>query len=134
MRLLIRIIGTAVIGSMIGRLILKRTSNPEGVEKLMVEVMPKVMDKAFEKLAPAKRHKRCWPTSMRRSPGWKRSTARAPRTPTSRGSTRKMGGSGSWVPAPGPEGEEGCVRGRWSYDVTHASGGNGRREVERWLF
>ena len=55
MRLLIRIIGTAVIGSLIGRLILKRTSGPEGVEKLMVEVMPKVMDKAFEKLAPAKR-------------------------------------------------------------------------------
>ena len=55
MRLLIRIIGTAVIGSMVGRLILKRASDPEGVEKLMVEVMPKVMDKAFEKLVPAKR-------------------------------------------------------------------------------
>ena len=55
MGLLIRIIGMAVIGSMIGRLILKRTSGSEGVEKVMVEVVPKVMDKAFEKLAPAKR-------------------------------------------------------------------------------
>ena len=55
MRLLIRIIGMAVIGSMVGRLILKRTSGSDGVEKVMVEVMPKVMDKAFEKLAPARR-------------------------------------------------------------------------------
>ena len=55
MRLLFRIIVTAVIGSMVGRFILKRTSDSDGVEKLMVEVMPKVMDKAFEKLAPAKR-------------------------------------------------------------------------------
>ncbi len=55
MRLLTRIIMTAVIGTVVGRLILRRTSGPEGVEKLMVEVVPKVMDKAFEKLAPAKR-------------------------------------------------------------------------------
>ena len=55
MRLLMRIIGMAVIGSMVGRLILKRTGGPEGVERMMVEVMPKVMDKAFEKLAPEKR-------------------------------------------------------------------------------
>ena len=55
MRLLIRIIGMAVIGSMVGRLILKRSGGPEGVEKAMVEVMPKVMDKAFEKLPPGKR-------------------------------------------------------------------------------
>ena len=55
MRLLIRIIGMAVIGSMVGRLILKRTGGPEGVEQAMVQVMPKVMDKAFEKLAPAMR-------------------------------------------------------------------------------
>ncbi len=55
MRLLIRIIGTAVIGSVVGRLILKRTSGSKGVEKVMVEVIPKVMDKAFGKLAPARR-------------------------------------------------------------------------------
>ena len=55
MRLLTRIIGTAVIGSVVGRLILKRTSGSEGVEKVMVEVMPKVMDKAFGKLSPARR-------------------------------------------------------------------------------
>ena len=55
MRLLIRLIGVAVIGSMVGRLILKRTGGPEGVEQALVEVMPKVMDKAFEKLAPARR-------------------------------------------------------------------------------
>ena len=54
MRLLMRIIMMAVIGSVVGRLILRRTSGPEGVEKLMVEVVPKVLDKAFEKLAPAK--------------------------------------------------------------------------------
>ena len=30
-------------------------SSPEVVEKLMVEVMPKLMDKAFGKLAPARR-------------------------------------------------------------------------------
>ncbi len=51
MRLLIWIIGTAVIGSVVGRLILKRTSGLKGVEK----VMPKVIDKAFGKLAPARR-------------------------------------------------------------------------------
>ena len=50
-----RIIVTAIIGSILGRLILKRTGGPEGVEKMMVEVMPKVMDKAFDQLAPAKR-------------------------------------------------------------------------------
>ena len=55
MRLLIRIIGTALIGSVVGRLILKRTNGPEGVEKVMVEVMPKVMDKAFDKLTPTRR-------------------------------------------------------------------------------
>ena len=55
MRLLIRIIGTAVIGSVVGRLILKCTSGPEGVEKVMVEVMPKVMDKALGKLSPVRR-------------------------------------------------------------------------------
>ena len=55
MRLLIRIIGMAVIGSVVARRILRSTSGPEGVEKVMVEVMPKVMDKAFEKLTPAKR-------------------------------------------------------------------------------
>ncbi len=55
MRLLIRIIGMAVIARVVSRLILKRTSGPEGVEKLMVEVMPRMMDKAFEKLVPAKR-------------------------------------------------------------------------------
>ena len=55
MRLLIRLIGMAVIGSLVGRLILKRTSGPEGVEKMMVEVVPKVMDAAFDKLTPAKR-------------------------------------------------------------------------------
>ena len=46
---------TAVIGSMLGRLLLKRSGGPEGVEKMMVEVMPKVLDKAFGQLAPAKR-------------------------------------------------------------------------------
>ena len=55
MRLLVRIIGTAIIGSIVGRLILKRMSGPDGVEKVMVEVMPQVMDKAFAKLTPAKR-------------------------------------------------------------------------------
>lgn len=50
-----RIIVTAVIGSMLGRLILKRSGGPQGVETMMVEVMPKVMDKAFDQLAPAKR-------------------------------------------------------------------------------
>ncbi len=55
MRLLIRIIGLAVIGSVVRRLILQRTRGPEAVEKLMVEVMPKLLDKAFGKLAPAKR-------------------------------------------------------------------------------
>ena len=55
MRLLIRIIGMAVIGSVVARRILRRTSGPEGVEKVIVEVMPKVMDKVFEKLTPAKR-------------------------------------------------------------------------------
>ena len=55
MRLLIRIIGMAVIARVVGRLVRKRTSGAEGVEKLMADVMPKMMDKAFEKLAPAKR-------------------------------------------------------------------------------
>ena len=55
MRLLIRIIGSAFIGALVVRLILKRTGGPEGVAKLMMEVMPKVMDGAFSKLAPAKR-------------------------------------------------------------------------------
>ena len=55
MRLIIRIIGMAVIAGVVGRLILKRTSGPGSVEKMMVEVMPKVMDQAFGKLAPAKR-------------------------------------------------------------------------------
>ena len=55
MGLLIRLIGMAVIARVVSRLILKRTSGPEGVERLMVEVMPRMMDKAFEKLAPAKR-------------------------------------------------------------------------------
>ena len=55
MRLLIKIIGMAVIARVVGRLILKRTSGPEGVEKMMVEAMPKVMDAAFGKLAPEKR-------------------------------------------------------------------------------
>ena len=45
----------AVIGSVVSRLILQRTRGPEAVEKLMVEVMPKLMDKAFGKLAPARR-------------------------------------------------------------------------------
>ena len=55
MRLLIKIIGVAFVGSLVGRLILKGTSSPEGIEKVLTEVMPKVMDKAFVKLAPAKR-------------------------------------------------------------------------------
>ena len=55
MRLLIKVIGMAVMVRVVGRLILRRSGGPEGVEKMMVEVMPKVMDKAFEKLAPAKR-------------------------------------------------------------------------------
>ena len=55
MRLLMKIIGRAFIAALVLRLILRRTGGPEGVEKMMVEVMPKVMDKAFEKLAPAKR-------------------------------------------------------------------------------
>ena len=53
--MLIRIIGMAVIGSVVRRLILQRTRGPEAVEKLMVEVMPKLMDKAFGKLGPARR-------------------------------------------------------------------------------
>ncbi len=55
MRLLIKIIGRALIGAFVIRLILKRTGGQEGVEKMMVEVMPKVMDKAFEKLPPERR-------------------------------------------------------------------------------
>ncbi len=55
MRLLIKIIGRALIGAFVIRLILKRTGGQEGVEKMMVEVMPKVMDAAFGKLAPEKR-------------------------------------------------------------------------------
>ncbi len=55
MRLLMKIIGAAFICSLVGRQILKRTNNREGIEKVMVEVIPKVMDKAFAKLAPAKR-------------------------------------------------------------------------------
>ena len=53
--MLIRITGMAVIARVVGRLILKSTSGPDGVEKMMVEVMPKVMDAAFGKLAPEKR-------------------------------------------------------------------------------
>ena len=44
-----------VIGSVVRGLIAKRTDGPEAIEKLMVEVMPKLMDKAFGKLEPAKR-------------------------------------------------------------------------------
>ena len=54
-RLLIRIIGMAVIGSVVRSFIRKRPGGPEAVEKLMVEVMPKLMDKAFGKLGPARR-------------------------------------------------------------------------------
>ena len=55
MRTLMRIIGPAFIGTLVVRLILKRTGGPEGVEKMMMEVMPKVMDKAMGKLPPARR-------------------------------------------------------------------------------
>ena len=55
MRLLAKLIGRALIGAFVIRLILKRTGGQQGVEKMMVEVMPKVLDKAFEKLAPEKR-------------------------------------------------------------------------------
>ena len=45
----------AVIGSVVRSFIRKRTRGPEAIEKVMVEVMPKLMDKAFGKLVPASR-------------------------------------------------------------------------------
>ncbi len=55
MRLLTRIIGTVVIGSVIRRIILKRKGGTDGVEKVMVELMPRMMDKVFGKLVPERR-------------------------------------------------------------------------------
>ena len=55
MRLLTKIIGTMVIGSVIRRIILKRKGDTDGVEKMMVELMPRVMDKIFGKLVPERR-------------------------------------------------------------------------------
>ena len=55
MRLLTKIIGTMVIGSVIRRIILKRKGDTDGVEKMMMELMPRVMDKIFGKLVPERR-------------------------------------------------------------------------------
>lgn len=54
MRLLTKIIGTMVIGSVIRHIILKRKGDTGGVEKMM-ELMPRVMDKIFGKLVPERR-------------------------------------------------------------------------------
>ena len=55
MRLLTRIIGTVVIGSVIRRIILKRKGDTDGVEKIMMGLMPRMMDKIFGKLVPERR-------------------------------------------------------------------------------
>ena len=55
MRKLIRLFASVMLVSMIGRLILMKKAGPEGVQKMFMDVMPKVMDSAFAKLQPEKR-------------------------------------------------------------------------------
>ena len=55
MRILIRIIVMAFIGSLIGRKIFGRARGSDGLERFMAEAVPKIAGKAFAKLPPAKR-------------------------------------------------------------------------------
>ena len=52
MRLLIRIMGVAFIGLLVGRLILKRTKGLEGVEKVLTRVMDMMMPKMMDMMGP----------------------------------------------------------------------------------
>ncbi len=55
MRTIRRFLLVAVLGMIARRLVVRRVGGPKGVETMLMDVMPKMMDRAFGKLEPAKR-------------------------------------------------------------------------------
>ncbi len=55
MRTIKRFMLLAVLGMIARRLVIKRVGGRKGVETMLMDVMPKMMDRAFGRLEPAKR-------------------------------------------------------------------------------